>query len=202
MIRTKNVLKIVVMLSLLSFLGAFGIGCGCFIEATVEAPVPAPVPAPVVKAPPAPAPAPVVKAPPAPPPPPPPPPPPAHKATPSPKVMVFDANVLFDFDKSSLTPRGKELIKAYLQKARAHLSRARNVIITGHTDNVGSPKYNMKLSLRRAEAVRNYLVSLGADSKKMKVIGKGETKPVASNRTKEGRAKNRRVEIEVIGLGK
>ena len=116
--------------------------------------------------------------------------------------MVFDANVLFDFDKSSLKPGGKEALKAYLKEARAHLSSARKVKITGHTDNVGGKEYNMKLSLRRAEAVRDYLVSLGVDSKKMKVIGKGETKPVASNSTKEGRAKNRRVEIEVIGLGK
>ena len=184
MIRTKNVLKFVVMLSLLSFLGAFGIGCGCFKEATVEAPAPAP--APVVKAPP----------------PPPPPPPPAHKTAPSPKVMVFDANVLFDFDKSSLKPGGKKALQAYLKEARAHLSSAREVKITGHTDNVGGKEYNTKLSLRRAEAVRDYLVSLGVKSKKMKVIGKGETKPVASNSTKEGRAKNRRVEIEVIGLGK
>ena len=116
--------------------------------------------------------------------------------------MVFDANVLFDFDKSNLKPGGKEKLKAYLKEARAQLSRANKVKISGHTDNVGGQKYNQKLSLRRAEAVRNYLVSLGADSKKMKVFGKGETKPVASNKTKEGQAKNRRVEIEVIGLGK
>lgn len=116
--------------------------------------------------------------------------------------MVFDANVLFDFDKSSLKPGGKDALKRYLKEARTHLSQARKVIITGHTDNVGTPKYNQKLSLRRAEAVRNYLVSLGVNSKKMKVSGKGETKPIASNSTKEGRAKNRRVEIEVIGLGK
>ena len=116
--------------------------------------------------------------------------------------MVFDANVLFDFDKSNLKPGGKEALKAYLKEARAQLSRASKVKISGHTDNVGGQKYNQKLSQRRAEAVRNYLVSLGADSKKMTVFGKGETKPVASNKTKEGRAKNRRVEIEVVGLGK
>jgi OmpA-OmpF porin, OOP family len=116
--------------------------------------------------------------------------------------MVFDANVLFDFDKSSLKPGGKEAIKAYLKEARARLSSARKVKITGYTDNAGSQQYNLKLSLRRAEAVRDYLVRLGVDSKKMKVSGKGEAKPVASNSTKEGRAKNRRVEVEVIGLGK
>jgi outer membrane protein OmpA-like peptidoglycan-associated protein len=116
--------------------------------------------------------------------------------------MVFDANVLFDFDKSSLKPGGKKALKKYLQEARAHLSSARKVIITGHTDNVGGKEYNQKLSLRRAKAVRNYLVSIGANAKKMTVSGKGETKPIASNSTEAGRAKNRRVEIEVIGIGK
>jgi OOP family OmpA-OmpF porin len=116
--------------------------------------------------------------------------------------MVFDANVLFEFDTSNLKPGGKEALKAYLKEARAQLSSARTVKITGHTDNVGAKKYNMKLSQRRAEAVRDYLVKLGVNSKKMKVSGMGETKPIASNKTKEGRTKNRRVEIEVIGLGK
>jgi len=82
------------------------------------------------------------------------------------------------------------------------MSRADKVKITGHTDNVGDPDYNVKLSLRRAEAVRDYLISLGLDSKKVEVIGAGETEPVADNSAKEGRAKNRRVEVEVIGLGK
>jgi OOP family OmpA-OmpF porin len=116
--------------------------------------------------------------------------------------MVFDANVLFDFNKSSLKPGGKKALKKYLQEARAHLSSARKVIITGHTDNVGGKEYNLKLSLRRAEAVRDYLAGLGVKANKMKVSGAGETSPVASNSTSAGRAKNRRVEIEVFGLGK
>jgi len=82
------------------------------------------------------------------------------------------------------------------------MSRADKVKISGHTDNVGDSNYNMKLSLRRAEAVRDYLISLGLDPKKVEVIGEGMTKPIADNSTKEGRAKNRRVEVEVIGLGK
>lgn len=116
--------------------------------------------------------------------------------------MVFDANVLFDFNKSSLKPGGKAALKKYLKEARAHLSSARKVTITGHTDNVGGKEYNLKLSLRRAEAVRDYLAGLGVKAKKMKVSGAGETSPVASNSTNAGRAKNRRVEIEVFGLGK
>ena len=121
---------------------------------------------------------------------------------PSSKVMVFGEAALFDFGKSDLKPEGKEQIRAYREEARAEMSRADKVKITGHTDNVGDPDYNVKLSLRRAEAVRDYLISLGLDSKKVEVIGAGETEPVADNSTKEGRAKNRRVEVEVIGLGK
>ena len=116
--------------------------------------------------------------------------------------MIFDERVLFDFDKSTLKQSGKEALKGYLKEARAHLKSARTVKITGYTDNVGSKKYNLKLSQQRAKAVRDYLVKLGADPKKMKVSGVGEAKPIASNKTKEGRAKNRRVEIEVTGFEK
>jgi OOP family OmpA-OmpF porin len=119
------------------------------------------------------------------------------------KTMVFEAAALFDFDKSDLKPEGKEQIKAYRDKAREEMSRADKVKITGHTDNIGKPEYNMKLSLRRAETVRDYLISFGGiDPKKLEVIGKGENNPIAENSTEKGRAKNRRVEIEVIGLEK
>jgi outer membrane protein OmpA-like peptidoglycan-associated protein len=157
--------------------------------------VSAPAPAPAAPPPPAPAPTPA-------PPPPPPPPPPAPKAAPMPKVMVFEEVTLFDFDKSNLKPEGKKHIKAYREKVRAELSSADKVTITGHTDNVGSQSYNMKLSLRRAKAVSDYLISLGLDPKKIRVIGEGMKKPVADNKTKKGRAKNRRVEVEVSGLEK
>ncbi|HUM01936.1 MAG TPA: OmpA family protein [Thermoanaerobaculia bacterium] len=131
---------------------------------------------------------------------PPAPPPPLPSA--SPKTMVFAHAALFDFNKADLKPEGKEQLKAYREKARAEMSSAEKVRITGHTDNVGKAEYNMKLSLRRAEAVRNYLVSLGVDPGKMEVGGEGMAKPIADNGTAEGRAKNRRVEVTVIGLGK
>jgi len=133
-------------------------------------------------------------APPAPPPPPPPP--------PSPKTMVFGHAALFDFNKADLKPAGKEQIKAYREKAMAELRSAEKVKVIGHTDNVGKADYNMKLSLRRADAVRDYLVTLGVDPGKLEVSGEGMAKPIADNGTAEGRAKNRRVEVEVIGLGK
>jgi len=118
------------------------------------------------------------------------------------KTMVFDAVALFDFDKADLKPEGKEQINKYREEAKAELSRADKITITGHTDNVGAADYNMKLSLRRAEAVRDYLVGLGIDPAKVEVKGEGMTNPIADNGTAEGRAKNRRVEVDIIGLEK
>ena len=118
------------------------------------------------------------------------------------KTMVFDAVALFDFDKADLKPEGKEQINAYREEAKAELSRADKIIITGHTDNVGAADYNMKLSLQRAEAVRDYLVGLGVDPAKLEVKGEGMANPLADNSTAEGRAKNRRVEVDITGLEK
>ena len=73
------------------------------------------------------------------------------------------------------------------------------IIAVGHTDSVGSDVYNQKLSVKRAEAVNAYLVSKGIEKNRVYTEGKGEKQPVADNKTKEGQAKNRRVEIEVVG---
>jgi len=124
----------------------------------------------------------------------------APPPAPSPKRVAFNQAALFDFDKAELKPAGKEQLKEYYAKTKEELSSAQTVKISGHTDNVGTHEYNMKLSKRRAQAVRDYLISIGADASKMEVDGEGETQPVADNSTKEGRAKNRRVEIEVSGL--
>ncbi len=139
-------------------------------------------------------------------PPPPVPAPPTKVAAPPPpparKVMAFDHAALFEFNKWNLKPEGKEQLKAYREKTMAEMSSASKVKITGHTDNVGKAGYNMKLSLKRAEAVRDYLLSLGGDPAKMEVRGVGMDNPIADNKTAAGRAQNRRVEVEIVGLGK
>ena len=140
----------------------------------------------------------------APPPPPPPPPAPGKPAPAKPKPVAekvtLAADVLFDFDKSVLKPEGKAKLDDLAGKVKA--INLEVVIAIGHTDSIGSDAYNQKLSVRRAESVKAYLVSKGVEPNRIYTEGKGEKQPVASNKTKEGRQKNRRVEIEVIGTKK
>lgn len=143
--------------------------------AIVEAPAPAPAPAAA-----APAPAPAA----------PPPPPAATKVT-------YAADAFFDFDKSVVKAEGKAKLDDLASKVSGISLEV--VIAVGHTDSVGSSGYNQALSIRRAEAVKAYLVSKGIESSRIYTEGKGLTQPVADNATRDGRSKNRRVEIEVVG---
>jgi len=123
---------------------------------------------------------------------------------PAPKAEVvkvnYAADTLFDFDKSVIKPAGKARLDALVSKINN--IKLEVVVVIGHTDSVGSDAYNQKLSVRRAEAVKAYLVSKGIEKNRVYTEGKGEKQPVASNKTTEGRAKNRRVEIEVVGTSK
>ncbi len=121
-------------------------------------------------------------------------------AAPSSEKVTFEADTFFDFDKSVLKPAGKSKLSDLASKLQGIDIEV--VVATGHTDSVGSDSYNMKLSLRRANAVKAFLVSKGIPEDRIFTAGKGETTPVASNKTREGRAQNRRVEVEVVGLRK
>ena len=122
--------------------------------------------------------------------------PPAPPVVQSEKV-TFAADAFFDFDKSVLKPEGKAKLDDLVSKTSG--INLEVIVAVGHTDSVGSDEYNQKLSVRRAEAVKAYLVSKGIEKNRVYTEGKGEKQPVADNKTTEGRAKNRRVEIEVVG---
>ena len=162
------------------------VGCDGALVRAAAAPAPAPMarPAPPAAAP-APAPAPAAR-----PPAPAPQPPAATKVT-------YAADAFFDFDKAVLKPEGKAKLDDLVGKIQG--INLEVIIAVGHTDSVGTDTYNQKLSVRRAEAVKAYLVSKGIEKNRVYTEGKGEKQPVADNKTAEGRAKNRRVEIEVVG---
>ena len=137
-----------------------------------QAPAPAPAPAPAVKPPPAP-PKPVVE------------------------KVTLKGDTLFDFDKSVVKPEGKQVLDRLVDQARD--LQLEVIVAIGHADWVGTEAYNQKLSERRAAAVKAYLVSKGIPANKVYTEGKGEKLHVADNKTADGRAKNRRVEVEVVG---
>ena len=121
----------------------------------------------------------------------------AKPAAPTSSKVTYAADAFFDFDKAVLKPAGKAKLDDLASKVKG--INLEVIIAVGHTDSVGTDAYNQKLSIRRAEAVKAYLVSKGIDKSRVYTEGKGEKQPVADNKTKEGRAKNRRVEIEVVG---
>ena len=142
----------------------------------------------------------------------PPPPPPTPAAAPAPAApaapvaaapkpaaqkVTYAADTFFDFDKYVIKPEGKAKLDDLVAKTKG--LNLEVIIAVGHTDNIGTMAYNQKLSERRANAVKDYLVSKGIEKNRIYTEGKSFKQPIASNKTAEGRAKNRRTEIEVVG---
>jgi len=124
---------------------------------------------------------------------------------PSPKVveaekLTYLAQSLFDFDKSVIKPEGKQALDQLILKLNTMTVEI--AIVVGHTDSVGTDAYNLDLGMRRANAVKKYLVSQGLEAARVYTDSKGEREPVASNKTKQGRSENRRVVVEVYGVPK
>lgn len=162
------------------------VGCDGAIVAPAPAPAAAPAPAPaqaaaapVAPKPAAPAPAPAAPQPPA-----------ATKVT-------YAADAFFDTNKAVIKPEGKAKLDDLVGKIKD--INLEVIIAVGHTDSDASDAYNQKLSVKRAEAVKAYLTSKGVEKNRVYTEGKGEKQPVADNKTAAGKAKNRRVEIEVVG---
>ena len=148
-----------------------------------------------------------------------PPPPPAPKAAPAaapaapakaaapvappapPKPIIekvtYAADAFFDVNKAILKPEATAKLDDLVSKMGP--INLEVIIAVGHTDSDGSDEFNQKLSVRRAEAVKAYLTGKGIEANRIYTEGKGEKSPVADNKTREGKAKNRRTEIEVVG---
>jgi len=119
--------------------------------------------------------------------------------------ITLDAKALFDFDKAVLKPEGKAAIDSQVVGKLSQMRKLEVVLVTGHTDRLGTDAYNEKLSVRRADVVRDYLVSKGVPKDKIETIGMGEKQPLVQCDQKNLKEliaclqPNRRVEVEVKG---
>ena len=192
--KTQQPLRLLSIATALAIIGA------CATEPEKPAPAPAPAPAPIAK--PAPQAQPV------------PPPPPIQAAKPEPKpeppkkpaVTNLASTELFEFNKAVLTQDARAKLDAEVVAKLRDLKDVRFIIVNGHADRLGSPQYNQKLSEKRAEAVRAYLVSKGVDAAKVETLGFGKTLPVKACPDQKNRkglieclSPNRRVVVEVQG---
>jgi outer membrane protein OmpA-like peptidoglycan-associated protein len=110
--------------------------------------------------------------------------------------ITFDSGILFDVDKSNLTPDAQQNIRELAETLKKYDDT--NILVEGHTDATGSDSYNQSLSERRAQSVMDYATSIGVDRSRFQIKGYGESQPVASNDTEAGRRENRRVEVAIF----
>jgi OOP family OmpA-OmpF porin len=115
--------------------------------------------------------------------------------------FILASDVTFGFDKYDLTPQGRDTVAALAARIMKSLPSIESIVVIGHTDSIGTDAYNQTLSEKRANTVADFLVSSGVPAAKVFSEGRGESEPIDDNSTKEGRAKNRRVQI-TIGQGK
>jgi OmpA-OmpF porin, OOP family len=108
--------------------------------------------------------------------------------------------IYFDFDKATIKPVSYPVLDEVAKVMRDGPTIV--VRVEGHTDDVGSDAYNARLSERRAHSVVKYLVAKGIDPARLQAIGFGESRPIATNDTPEGRAKNRRTEFHIVTQGR
>lgn len=120
----------------------------------------------------------------------------AVAAPPAPKKKMVLRGVNFDFNKWNIRPDARPVLNAAIDELKKDPNT--RIAVIGYTDSIGTAEYNMGLSQRRAESVVDYLVAGGIARSRLEPIGRGETDPVATNETAEGRAQNRRVELKVL----
>jgi OmpA-OmpF porin, OOP family len=114
------------------------------------------------------------------------------------ETRTLGAAALFAVNEATISEPGRAELDNLVRDLR-RLDNIERITVVGHTDNTGAADYNMALSQRRAESVKNYLVERGIDASLIVTEGRGLNEPVASNETREGRAQNRRVEITIRG---
>lgn len=128
---------------------------------------------------------------------------PAAEPTPKPEIVVeqvtLSAGALFDVGRADLTPQGKKELDALVAKLISEKVGVERITVTGHTDSTGAKAFNRTLSERRADSVKTYLVQKGLNGERIVTQGRGDSQPVASNKTATGRAQNRRVDIDIQG---
>lgn len=120
----------------------------------------------------------------------------AAEALPVAKEKMVLRGIHFDFDKYNIKPEWEPVLNEAAERLRSNPNIS--VVLEGHTDAMGTVEYNDRLGLRRAQAVQAYMIKKGVSAHRMKVVSYGEMRPVADNNTEEGRAMNRRTEINIV----